>query len=153
MAFSLARHLTRSIAIACLVMTTACTSSSTSSAPVPSSSATIAASPSASVPVASSSSNKIESDGIDLEFVAAPEAKQTHLDVFVKTAGVSIPTAQVEMQVQTPDGQTRAVAMKYDQAGQHFAGVLTSTTQGQYQVKVSVKANGKTADGRFSFDR
>jgi hypothetical protein len=108
-----------------------------------------------STPSSRNSGNTIEANGIRLEFVPAPEASQTHIDVFVQKGDTRepLPAAKLTVQVQTPNGQTQAVAMKYDAEGKHFAGVVPGTTKGQYQVKISAIIDGKTIDGRFSFDR
>lgn len=62
-----------------------------------------------------------------------------------------IPTAKVSMQVQTPDGKTQMVPLKYED--EHFSGTLPVATKGQYQVKVSAMVDGKEVGGRFSFER
>ncbi len=97
----------------------------------------------------------VESGGVHLEFVPSKEANQTHLDLFVQRGDshAEIPTAKVSAQVQTPDGKNQTVAMKYDTADKHFAGIVPGTAKGQYQVKVTAIVDGKTIDGRFSFDR
>ncbi len=97
----------------------------------------------------------VESQGIHLELIPEQEANQTHMDLLVQKSDThaSVPTAKVMLQVQTPSGKTETVSMKYDVAGQHFAGVLPSSEQGQYQVKTTVDIGGKIVDGRFSFKR
>jgi pyruvate/2-oxoglutarate dehydrogenase complex dihydrolipoamide acyltransferase (E2) component len=97
----------------------------------------------------------VESDGIHLELAPFKEANQTHLDVFVQRSDNHsiIADAQVSVQVQTPDGQTQTVPMKYDAADKHFGGNLPGAAKGQYQVRIAAVVSGKTIDGRFSFER
>jgi hypothetical protein len=138
-----------------LVLLSAC--SNTSSTGTATSSASPAATPTSSEQAHAPrpGGTAVESGGIHLELVPVKEANQTHLDLFVQRSDnhASIPTAQVSAQVQTPDGQTQTVPMKYDATDKHFAGNLAGATKGQYQVKVVAVVAGKTVDGRFSFER
>jgi hypothetical protein len=169
MSFFSHRQLTASLlTTALLVVAAACNNTSptpdasqstTSGSPSPSGSvaASNSASPSPSDSAAASNNNPnaIESDGIQLVFSPSTEANQTHVDVFVQKVGSRepIPTAKITMQVQTPNGQTQNIPVKYDAAGKHFGGVVPGAAAGQYQVKVSAVVDGKTLDGRFSFNR
>jgi hypothetical protein len=147
---------TGQILLGCLMLSflAACSSTPSATTKSPASAEPAAASASAShAPKAGGS--VVESGGIHLEFVPSKEANQTHLDVFVQRSDshAEIPTAQVSAQVQTPDGKNQTLAMKYDTADKHFVGIVPGTAKGQYQVKVTAIVDGKTIDGRFSFDR
>jgi hypothetical protein len=155
MVLSLPRQQTAAcLSIAILILAAGCNNSSpTTEATQPPAAAS--STPSNSTPASRSGGNTIEANGIRVEFVPAPEASQTHIDVFVQKGNTRepIPAAKLNVQVQTPNGQTQTVAMKYDAAGKHFAGVVSGNIKGQYQVKISAIVDGKTVDGRFSFDR
>jgi hypothetical protein len=150
---------TSQILLGCLMLSFLAACSSTPSATTESPSVAASAKPAAASASAShtpkAGGTVVESGGIHLEFVPSKEANQTHLDVFVQRSDshAEIPTAQVSAQVQTPDGKNQTVAMKYDTADKHFFGIVPGTAKGQYQVKVTAIVDGKTIDGRFSFDR
>ncbi len=121
----------------------------------PSTTTTMTSTSQASIDHGAKSGMVVESQGIHLEFISDPEANQTHMDLLVQKSDThaSVPTAKAVLQVQTPSGKTETVNLKYDVAGQHFAGVLPGTEQGQYQVKATANINGIVVDGRFSFKR
>ena len=128
--------------------------SNSSGSPIPAPTPSTA-SPSGHAPQPLAGGQVVEFGPYHLEFVAAPEAQGTHLDLFVQTGDrhSPIPDAQVTVEVQLPDGSVQTLALPYDPEGKHYAGLLPSTAPGDYQVAATALIKGQMAKGRFSFSR
>lgn len=97
----------------------------------------------------------VESGPYHLEFASEPSNEGTHLDFYLQRGDTheAISNADVTAQVQTPDGQQKALAMTYDSAGKHYTVLLPEKASGEYQVAVLSEINGEKVNGRFSFQQ
>lgn len=97
----------------------------------------------------------VESGKYHLEFVPAPEANGTHIDLFLQRGDnhQAIPNAKVTAQVQMPDGTQKTLPLKYDAKGKHYTALLSSKASGQYQVKINADIKGEKVNGRFTFKK
>lgn len=95
----------------------------------------------------------IETGTYHLELVTFKEADGTHIDFFLERgdAHEPIPDAKVTAQVQLPDGSQKALEMKYDANGKHYAATLPSTAPGDYRVVILTDIQGEKINGRFRF--
>jgi FlaG/FlaF family flagellin (archaellin) len=96
----------------------------------------------------------VESGKYHLELVPEKSANETHLDLYVQSGDnhQSIANATVSGQLQSPDGQQKAIAFTYDASGKHYAAVAPAKA-GTYQLKVTATIGSEKADARFEFNR
>lgn len=97
----------------------------------------------------------VESGKYHFELVPEKSANETHLDLYLQKGDdhQTITDAKVSGEIQSPDGQSKAITFTYDAEGKHYAAVVTGKTAGAYQLKVNAAIAGEKADGRFSFNR
>jgi hypothetical protein len=96
----------------------------------------------------------VESGKYHLELVPEKSANETHLDLYVQSGEnhQSIANATVSGQLQSPDGQQKAITFTYDVSGKHYVAVAPANA-GTYQLKVTATIGNEKADGRFEFNR
>ncbi len=97
----------------------------------------------------------IESGEYHLELVAEPSDEGTHLDFYLEKgeAHEKVSNAQVNAQIQLPNGEQKSVPLTYEVDGNHYHGILSETESGEYQVAILSDINGEKVNGRFSFKR
>jgi hypothetical protein len=97
----------------------------------------------------------IESGPYHLEFVPAKESGGVHLDFYLQKGDnhEPIPDAKITAQIQLPDGTAKTLDLVYKAQEKHYAALLSETSKGQYQVKITADINGEKVDGRFSFNQ
>ncbi|MBC8124061.1 MAG: hypothetical protein H7Y22_19765 [Gemmatimonadaceae bacterium] len=89
--------------------------------------------------------------GHQFELVVEPEAKGTHLDLFISDpSDKPVTTATVKMQVIGPDGQRTVLPLKY--GGGHYTVVLPGAAKGEYKVVTLATVSGKKLNSRFNFN-
>ena len=92
----------------------------------------------------------IEVDGHHFELVVEPEAKATHLDLYITDPKAKVVAmAMVKLQISAPDGQKMALPLKYGDG--HYTGVLTKVAKGEYKVVALSTIAGKKLNSRFTF--
>jgi hypothetical protein len=96
----------------------------------------------------------VESGKYHLELVPEKSAKETHLDLYVQRGDNHQPIADatVSGQLQSPDGQQKAITFTYDASGKHYVAIAPAKV-GTYQLKVVAAIGNEKADGRFEFNR
>jgi hypothetical protein len=97
----------------------------------------------------------VEVGAYHLELVTVNEESGTHIDLFVQNGNdhSPIPEAKATAQVQLPDGTKQSLDLKYDDAGKHYATLLSEKSVGEYKVVILTEINGEKVNGRFSFKR
>lgn len=97
----------------------------------------------------------IESGEYHLELVAEPSDEGTHIDFYLEKgeAHEKVSNAQVNAQIQLPNGEQKSVPLTYEVDGNHYHGILSETESGEYQVAILSDINGEKVNGRFSFKR
>jgi ribosomal protein L25 (general stress protein Ctc) len=92
----------------------------------------------------------VEVDNHSFELVVEPEAKATHLDLYINDPKEkTVATAMVKLQISGPDGQKMVLPLKYGNG--HYTGVLTKVAKGEYKVVALSTIAGKKLNSRFSF--
>jgi len=86
----------------------------------------------------------IEVQGYNLELVAEPEAKGTHLHLYLTDAQEKlVTTAQVKLQIIAPAGMKIIQPMTYDANEKSYVADLPVTTKGEYKVVALTTLAGK----------
>ncbi|MGA7952861.1 MAG: hypothetical protein WCA07_05000 [Gloeobacterales cyanobacterium] len=92
----------------------------------------------------------VEVDDHSFELVVEPEAKATHLDLYITDPKEKVvATAMVKLQISAPDGQKMVLPLKYGEG--HYTGMLTKVTKGEYKVVALSTIAGKKLNSRFTF--
>jgi len=96
----------------------------------------------------------VEVQGYNLELVAEPEAKGTHLHLYLTDAKEQwVTTAQIKLQVMTPDGIKIAQSMAYDAKENSYVTDLAIVAKGEYKVVALTTVAGKKINARYTFKR
>ncbi len=94
----------------------------------------------------------VEVQGYNLELVAEPEAKYTHIHLYLMDAKDKIvSTAQVKLQVMAPDGKKLALPLVYDVKENSYTANLAMTAKGIYKAVVLTSVAGKKLNARYTF--
>lgn len=92
----------------------------------------------------------VDVQGHHFELVVEPEAKTTHLDLFISDPeDKPVTTATVKLQVTAPGGQKTTLPLKYE--GGHYTAVLGAPVKGEYRVVALATVGDKKLNSRFSF--
>lgn len=101
----------------------------------------------------SEEAQEIQQGDYHLEFVADKEDNGTHLDVSLHKGSEDVLTnANVNAQIQFPDGKQQELELKYNEQEKHYTGILTGLISGQYQVKITANVDSEKISGRFQFN-
>lgn len=93
----------------------------------------------------------VDIEGHHFELVVEPEAKTTHLDLFINDPkNRPVTTATVKLQVTGPGGQKTTLPLKYE--GDHYTAVLPTAAKGGYKVVALASIGGKKFNSRFNFN-
>ena len=92
----------------------------------------------------------VEVQDHQFELVVEPEAKSTHLDLFISDPkNKPVTTAVAKLQILAPNGQKATLPLKYGDG--HYTAVLNAPIKGEYRVVVLTSVGGKKLNSRFSF--
>ncbi|MBC8122751.1 MAG: hypothetical protein H7Y22_13040 [Gemmatimonadaceae bacterium] len=92
----------------------------------------------------------VDVQGHHFELVVEPEAKTTHLDLFISDPeNQPVTTATVKLQITDPSGQKSSLPLKYE--GNHYTAVLSAPVKGEYRVVALATISGKKLNSRFNF--
>ncbi len=92
----------------------------------------------------------VEVQGHQFELVVEPEAKTTHLDLFISDPkNKPVTTAVAKLQILGPDGQKTTLPLKYGDG--HYTAVLNAPIKGEYRVVALTSVGGKKLNSRFNF--
>ena len=95
----------------------------------------------------------VETGEYHLELVTAKEGNNTELEFYLQKGDNhdAVPNAKVTAQVQLPDGTQKALDLKYNASGKHYATVLPTAAPGEYRVAVLSDIGGEKVNARYRF--
>ncbi|WP_218082810.1 hypothetical protein [Anthocerotibacter panamensis] len=87
-----------------------------------------------------------------LELVAEPEAKSTHLHLYIlDPQDKQVTNAGVKLQILAPDGMKTALTLKYDPQEASYTGNLPMTAKGAYKIVALTTIGKKRLNARYTF--
>ncbi|MDJ0581398.1 hypothetical protein [Crocosphaera sp.] len=97
----------------------------------------------------------VKSGEYTLKLVTVPNDKGIHLAFYLQEGegNKEVKTAQVQGQLQLPNGEQKTIPLNYEADRNHYHGMLSETESGEYQVTILSDINGEKINQKFSFKR